>query len=125
MSLIIDITILVLLLGTLAYAFVVDRRVRKMMTALRELEPMIGSFSDAVDRSESAVSVLKSLGQTMQSPFGGRRAAPEREEPEPPRREASFRTVRDQPERRSNVSAIPVKSDLVRGFFETVKSREA
>jgi len=121
MSLIVDIAILLLLVGTLAYAWVVDRRVRKMMQALRELEPMIGSFSDAVDRSESAVSVLKTLGQTVQAPFGGRRQPA----PEPERRDASFRTVREQPERSRPTSAIPVKSELVRGFFETVKSREA
>lgn len=123
MSLIVDLAILALLVGTLAYAFIVDRRVRKMMTALRELEPMIGSFSDAVDRSESAVSVLKSLGQSVQAPFG-RGRAPAKED-EPARRDAAFRTMRDQPERQRPSSAIPVKSDLVRGFFETVREREA
>lgn len=125
MSLIVDLAIMALLVGTLAYAWVVDRRVRKMMAALRELEPMIGSFSEAVDRSESAVSVLKSLGQTVQAPFGGRRPAARDEEPAPQRRDASFRSVRDHPERSRPSAGIPVKSELVRGFFETVKSREA
>lgn len=123
MSLIVDLAILALLVGTLAYAFVVDRRVRKMMQALRELEPMIGSFSEAVDRSESAVSVLKSLGQSVQTPFAKPR--PAREEEPAPRRDASFRTVRDQPERSRPAAGIPVKSELVRGFFETVRQREA
>jgi len=123
MSLIVDLAILALLAGTLAYAVVVDRRVRKMMQALRDLEPMIGSFSEAVDRSESAVSVLKSLGQSVQAPFG--RPRPPREEEPAPRPDAAFRTVREQPERSRPAAGIPVKSELVRGFFETVRSREA
>lgn len=128
MSLIIDVVILVLLLGTLGYAFVVDRRVQKLMRALHELEPLIGDFSAAVDRSEGTVSRLKSLSQAVQAPFTHKRqpAAP-RPEPEaaPRRADPAFSTVRDQPERPVKANSIPVKSDLVRGFFETVKSREA
>lgn len=114
MSLVIDIALLVLLVGTLAYAFIVERRVRVMMQALRELEPLVGEFSAAVDRSESTVSVLKSLGQSVQAPFARREA----EAPTAPTQQ----TARSAP--RSS-TGIPMKSDLVRGFFETVRSREA
>ncbi len=122
MSLIVDIAILGLLVGTLAYAVMVHRRVQAMMRALKELEPMIGDFSEAVDRSESAVSGLKSLAASVQAPFASR-SRPAREEAA--QDGAAFRTSREQHERSGNVSGIPVKSELVRGFFETVRSREA
>ncbi len=124
MSLVIDIAIFVLLIGTLAYAWFVERRVRILMQALRDLEPMIGDFSHAVDRSQSAVSMLKTLGQSVQAPFAARKAPPAEPAPQPAP-DAAFHTNRDRPARSSGVTGIPVKSELVRGFFETVKSREA
>ena len=50
-SALIDIIIIVLLIGTLVYAFVLDRRVRKLMASLKDMEPMVGAFSNAVDQS--------------------------------------------------------------------------
>ena len=45
MPALIDIIIIVLLVGTLVYAFILDRRVRKLMESLREMEPMDGAIS--------------------------------------------------------------------------------
>ncbi|MCA0964111.1 flagellar motor switch protein [Salipiger bermudensis] len=123
MAVVIDIAILVLLVGTLTYAWVVDRRVRNLMRVLREMEPMIGTFSEAVDRSESTVSVLRSLGQQAEP-----KARPQRErerEPEMTRAEPSFRTSRERPSRPAGATKASGKSELVRGFFETVRQREA
>ncbi len=50
MTFVIDIAILVLLVGTLTYAWVVDRRVRSLMRVLRDMEPMIGTVTDYVKR---------------------------------------------------------------------------
>ena len=139
MSLIVDLIILGLLVGTLGYAYIVDRRVQKLMRALHDLEPLIGDFSNAVDRSESAVSRLKSFGGSLGAGLGRAPAArapePERERPAPRRAapapepsryadddDAAFHSARRRPRA---AEGIPVKSDLVRGFFETVKSREA
>ena len=36
----IDFIIVVLLIGTLVYAYLLDRRVRTLMLALREMEPL-------------------------------------------------------------------------------------
>lgn len=121
MTFVIDIAILVLLVGTLTYAWVVDRRVRTLMRVLREMEPMIGNFSEAVDRSESTVSVLRSLGQEAEP-----KPRPQRErEPEMTRPEPSFRTTRERPARPAGATKASGKSELVRGFFETVRQREA
>ncbi|AKO99650.1 MAG: flagellar motor switch protein [Marinovum algicola] len=130
MSFAIDIAVLVLLVGTLGYAWLVDRRVRRMMEAMREMEPMIGSFSQAVDRSESTVSALRAA----------REVAPLRKRPEPPRPEAraeaapetsdpgaepAFRSKREPAPRPADATPISGKSELIRGFFDTVRQREA
>lgn len=126
MSFLIDMAILVLLVGTLTYAWVVDRRVRVLMAALRELEPMIGSFSAAVDKSESAVSALRAAGEQAADSRGRRQREPEVSRSEAARGEApSFRTSRERPNRPSGTASVSGKSELVRGFFETVRNREA
>ncbi|MCR8550515.1 flagellar motor switch protein [Salipiger sp. P9] len=118
MSFAIDVAILVLLAGTMAYAWIVDRRVRLLMQVLKDMEPMIGTFSAAVDRSESTVSALRSIGQP---PLG----SPRQPAPEAPREEPAFRTTRERPSRPIGATPVPGKSELVRGFFETVRQREA
>lgn len=123
MSLILDIAIIALLIGTLIYALIVDRRVRILMSALREIEPMIGNFSEAVDRSEKSVSVLRSLGQNLNSI--GTRSPSAREKDEASEPQTRFQTSREKPVRTGNVNTVPLKSELVRGFFETIRSREA
>lgn len=126
MSFLIDMAILVLLVGTLTYAWVVDRRVRVLMAALRELEPMIGSFSAAVDKSESAVSALRAAGEQAADSRGRRQREPEVSRSEAARGEApSFRTSRERPNRPTGTASVSGKSELVRGFFETVRNREA
>ena len=130
MSYMIDLLILGLLASTLGYAYLVDRRVRKLMKVLREMEPMIGSFSQAVDRSESTVSALRAA----------REVAPLRKRPEPPRPEAraeaapetsdpgaepAFRSKREPAPRPADATPISGKSELIRGFFDTVRQREA
>lgn len=121
MSFLIDIAILVLLVGTLTYAWVLDRRVRVLMAALRELEPMIGSFSAAVDKSESAVSALRSAGEEASEVRSRRQREPELSRGDSP----SFRTTRERPNRPAGTASVAGKSELVRGFFETVRNREA
>ena len=59
MPALIDILIIVLLVGTLVYAFILDRRVRALMATLKEMEPMVGAFSNAVDQSAKSVEDLR------------------------------------------------------------------
>lgn len=125
MSFLIDIAILVLLVGTLTYAWVVDRRVRVLMAALRDLEPMIGSFSAAVDKSESAVSALRAAGEQAADVRGRRQREPEVSRDAARGEAPSFRTTRERPTRPAGTASVSGKSELVRGFFETVRNREA
>ena len=66
MPALIDILIIVLLVGTLVYAFILDRRVRALMAALKEMEPMVGAFSNAVDQSARSVEDLRDLSIRVQ-----------------------------------------------------------
>ncbi|WP_212522777.1 flagellar motor switch protein [Actibacterium sp. MT2.3-13A] len=124
MALLIDTLILLLLAGTLGYAFMVERRVRTLMAALKELQPVVGELSNAVDRSESSVVALKSVAEKV---------AADAPRPAAPQPEAAgggstltFRSVRA-PRRvaGAGVTSLGGKSDLVRSFFEAARSRGA
>lgn len=127
MSYLIDVAIIALLIGTLVYAWVVDRRVRGMMAALRDLEPMVGSFSAAVDRSESSVSALRSMGRGLGASGGasGGGAATGADPASSAKTGAKADAGTPAGAKARGVYSMPVKSELVRGFFETVRSREA
>lgn len=144
MALLIDMIIMLLLIGTLAYAFLVDRRVRTLVLAMRELQPVVDQFSVAVDRTENSVRSLRSEAPA--------RPAPKRDE-EPPltrtaaatyvpkasapsvageacldlgpfflsQRPTATRPVQLPP----GMARVTDKADLVRSFFETIRSREA
>lgn len=118
MSYLIDLLILGLLAGTLGYAFIVDRRVRKLMSVLREMEPMVGKFSEAVDKTEDSVSLLKQVTEKVRAPMPGFQQA-ERDKGEV----VSFRTSREKVQKPAGVTKVTGKADLVRGFFETAGSR--
>lgn len=136
MALLIDATILLLLGGTLGYAFLVDRRVRALMAALQALEPVVGAFSEAVDRSESSVRALRGtpakraeeppLTRAATQPAPAVAVAPATA-PQAGAAGIAFRSAR--PEAPTllppGVARVTGKSDLVRGFFDTVRSREA
>ena len=110
MSQLIDALILLLLAGTLAYAFLVDRRVRGLIAMLHELQPIVGQFSAAVDRSESSVNALRDVAEGLEDDA----AQPA---PATPKRKAA--------EPRAGVTRVTGKSDLVRGFFEATRGRGA
>lgn len=117
MSLLIDGLILLLLAGTLAYAFLVDRRVRNLMAVLQELQPMVGAFSDAVDKSESSVNALRAAAQDMAQEAARVPAAAEA-----PARPAAKAARRVSP---PGVTRVSGKTDLVRSFFESTRGSGA
>ncbi|SFP65327.1 hypothetical protein [Tranquillimonas alkanivorans] len=128
MAILIDALILVLLAGTLGYAFLVDRRVRALVAALRDLQPMVGEFSAAVDKSESSVKQLRTAAERLSE----EQAAPAvetRREPElsAPKSEQAPFFLSTRGERRTSpgVTRVTGKTDLVRSFFEQTRSRGA
>ncbi|MAY89059.1 MAG: flagellar motor switch protein [Pseudooceanicola sp.] len=129
MSLLIDLLIIALLAGVLAYAYLVDRRVRRLVTVLRELEPVVGKFSDAVDKSEDSVAAMKTVTQALET--GIRRPAPAAEPAEKPETKTAepgvvtFRSKRPTETAAKGIAQVSGKADLVRSFFDTARSREA
>lgn len=131
MPALIDILIIVLLLGTLVYAFILDRRVRALMATLKEMEPMVGAFSSAVDQSARSVEDLRDLSTKVQ------RAEPPVQRDAPQHRKAAAEpTAAGQSpaemraarlKGRSQVrgqAAVQGKSELVRTFFDITKERK-
>jgi hypothetical protein len=59
MATIIDSVIILLLIGSITYGYLVSRKVRMLVAALKELEPLVEEFSSAVDRSHDSVSQMR------------------------------------------------------------------
>ena len=144
MDVLIDVIILVLLLGTLVYACLVDRRVRALMAAMQALEPVVTQFATAVDRTETSVKSLRAEATRAEAT----RAAQRREDEPPLTRANAGAGAAPTPTAPAEGKAMPVfrsargpvpeavqlppgmarvtgKSDLVRSFFDTIRSREA
>lgn len=111
MALSIDVLILGLLVATIVYAFLVERRVRALTNSLRELEPMVMQFSNAVDRSESSVVMLRSAATDVQLADQGR----------PHEKPAQRSGTKETGQLSNRVVRVPAKSDLIRSFFENAK----
>ncbi len=130
-SALIDIIIIVLLIGTLVYAFVLDRRVRKLMASLKDMEPMVGAFSNAVDQSTKSVEELRDLSVQVrrpEPPVQKQPAQPTARAPEPaidgesPAQKRAARLKNRAPVR--GQTAVQGKSELVRTFFDITKERK-
>lgn len=107
-SLLIDLVILALLAGALVYGVILTRRISKLQKALVDLAPALQAFCDAVEQSERSVEEMRAETDRM-SREANRRVMPSpRYAPEPAARQASKGNDR---------------SDLVRRFFETARTR--
>lgn len=127
MALLIDALILLMLAGVLGYAVMVDRRVRLLMAALREMEPMIASYSQAVDRSEQSARGLAGLARELhempkrKAPVAP--AAPAGTGPGPRAADKTGRAARARAQA-GGVTRVTGKTEMVQGFFDSVRDRE-
>jgi hypothetical protein len=115
MATIIDSVIILLLIGSITYGYLVSRKVRMLVAALKELEPLVEEFSSAVDRSHDSVSQMREsieVAEQVRQPdpvsefptlepttFASRRVAPASTEV------PGLRVMRD-------------KKEMVRAFFD-------
>ena len=110
MTVLFDFVILVLLAATVVYAFIVERRVRALMHALHELHPTVMAFSNAVDRTEDSVAMLKSnakeAAEAANTNVNATSKAPQRPS-------------------ENEVLQVPVKAELIKGFFESARGVKA
>ncbi|MEH6655749.1 flagellar motor switch protein [Loktanella salsilacus] len=131
MSAVIDIVIMVLLVGTLTYAVILDRRMRKLMATLRDMEPMVTAFSNAVDQTTRSVEDMRDLSEAARHAV-----AAAQEVPKSTPKTIRTSTLTDQTpaqQRAARLRAnepvqwqtpVPGKSELVRTFFDITKERK-
>jgi hypothetical protein len=112
LSAIIDGTIIVLLMGSIAYGYSVSRKVRHLMATLKELEPLVEEFSSAVDKSETSVQEMRRNIEVAEA-----QDAVEAEPEAPVGR--VFASRRAGPAEMPGHRVVRDKKDLVRQFFET------
>ena len=109
-----DFLIIAMLVGAIAYGYFVSRKVQKLMGALKDLEPIIMEYSQAVDKSEASVAAMK---QSLEE----RPYLVEEEDDEPmfaTRRQSSRAKI-------PGVQVVKDKQDLVRRFFEASRTERA
>lgn len=97
-SLLIDCVILCALFGALVYGVILARRIARLQAALVELAPALQAFCDAVDQSERSVADIRRETERL-----------ERVAVQPPA----------PPEKAKKKD----RTDLVRMFFETARTR--
>lgn len=97
-SLLIDCVILCALFGALVYGVILARRIARLQAALVELAPALQAFCDAVDQSERSVADIRRETERL-----------ERVAVQPP----------TSPEKAKKKD----RTDLVRMFFETARTR--
>ena len=124
MTLLIDAMILAMLAGVLAYAWMVDRRVRFLMETLRELQPMISAYAAAVDKSEESVRDLASATRSLTEAPAAPRAQPAPPaKPAPRTGDKAARAARARAQA-AGITRVTGKTELVQGFFDSVRERD-
>lgn len=109
-----DIVIIALLTGAIAYGYYVSRKVQVLMGALKDLEPLINEYSQAVDKSEASVAAMRENLETRPM------FVEDGEEDEP-----MFATRRQARATIPGVQVVRDKQDLVRRFFEASRTERA
>lgn len=113
---IIDSLIVVLLIGSIGYGYVVSMKLRKLTATLKQLEPLVEQFSSAVDKSEKSVHHMRESIETAQ------RVPDSVDEPSPVEEAAasfaSRRATKPVPAERNGVRVVRDKKEMVRAFFE-------
>ena len=114
-----DVLIVIFLIGGIFYANLVNRRVKRLMDLLRELEPAVQQFSHAVDKSELSVAKMQhSLSETLSRHDKSHRSSMASTADEPP----LFSSQRIADVRDMGVRVIRDKQELVRQFFDTTRN---
>lgn len=115
MAAIIDTVIIVLLVGSISYGYLVSRKVQHLMRTLKDLEPLVDAFSTAVDKSEYSVVRMR---ENIEEVRLKQRLEAESEELE---EEITFFSRSEAATKARDVAGLRVvrdKKELVRAFFE-------
>lgn len=110
-----DVLIIALLVCSIGYGYLVSRRVQTLMKVLENLEPLVGEFSQAVDKSEASVSEMRrNLEDEVAHADGSTDQGAETAKEAP-----AFSSWRGGKRKLPGVQVVRNKQDLVRRFFES------
>lgn len=130
MTIIINGMILLLLVGAIGYTYLVDSRVRKLLLTLKELEPMVGQFSKAVEQSQSSLEKFKNATKQKAPTVKAKQKAPTVKAANKTSNAAvsentlTFETSRKPKQKPIGQISSLGKSELVRSFFATAETSE-
>lgn len=116
-----DAVIVALLIGGIVYAHMVNRRVKRLVAVLHELEPAVREFSRAVDKSEASVSQMQ---RSLTEASSDRATARTAQKADGTAENALFSSRRVADVRDMGVKVMRDKQDLVRQFFDATRTRE-
>ncbi len=119
MAMIIDCVIILLLIGSITYGYIVSRKVRLLMGILKDLEPLVEEFSSAVEKSQDSVSQMRDRIEVAEQVQQVQREA----EPEVAA-QSTFASRRAAPVETPGMRVMRDKKELVRAFFDTQSTAE-
>ncbi|GAA6176173.1 flagellar motor switch protein [Sulfitobacter pacificus] len=119
MAMIIDCVIILLLIGSITYGYIVSRKVRLLMGILKDLEPLVEEFSSAVEKSQDSVSQMRDRIEVAEQV---QQVQPEAE-PEVAA-QSTFASRRAAPVETPGMRVMRDKKELVRAFFDTQSTAE-
>ena len=120
---IIDGVIILLLMGSIGYGYMVSRRVRALTAMLKDLEPLVEEFSSAVNKSENSVSQMRESIDAVERSARAEAKFVQAEEANSAAAFASRRAAAPTPDV-PGLRVMRDKKDLVRKFFETTATVE-
>lgn len=121
MTMIINGMILALLIGSIGYTYLMDLRVRKLLVALKEMEPMVKQFSKAVNQSETSLEKFKQAANPEETETTTANKAPD---VSINKKKLTFETNRKPQQNHIGQISLPGKSELVKSFFENAETLE-
>ena len=121
MTMIINGMILALLIGSIGYTYLMDLRVRKLLIALKEMEPMVSQFSKAVNQSETSLEKFKQSANLDEAGITTANKAPDTSIS---KKKLTFETNRKPQQNHIGQISLPGKSELVKSFFENAEKLE-
>lgn len=116
MATIIDVIIILLLIGSITYGYLVSRKVRLLMTILRNLEPLVEEFSSAVDKSHDSVNQMR---ESIEVAEQVKQPDPAAETPLAAQSTFASRRATPAPAETSGMRVIRDKKEMVQAFFDT------
>lgn len=117
----VDGLIIVLLAATMTYGFIISWKVQRLMVMLRDLEPLVVAFSEAVDKSEESVGMMRANLDDSTAQLQTRAQEAPTEEPAIETDKPTFASRRVPRQKMSGVQVVRDKKEMVRMFFEATR----